>query len=66
VLDATAGVRVMTRSNRPLLGPLPDAERVWTFTGLGSRGLLSAPLLARHLLECLDAPETLPRPVAPG
>jgi glycine oxidase len=65
VLDATAGVRIMTRSNRPLLGPLPGAERVWVFTGLGSRGLLSAPLLARRLPECLDAPETLPRSIVP-
>lgn len=66
VLDATAGVRVMTRSNRPLLGPLPDAKCVWVFTGLGSRGLLSAPLLARDLPATLEAPETLPASVLPS
>lgn len=65
VLDATAGVRVMTRSNRPLLGPLPGSERVWVFTGLGSRGLLSAPLLARRLREGLFAAERLPEAVRP-
>ncbi|MCS4136195.1 NAD(P)/FAD-dependent oxidoreductase [Salinibacter ruber] len=50
VLGATAGVRVKrSENNFPLLGPLPRRNRLWTFTALGSKGLLTAPLLALEL-----------------
>jgi glycine/D-amino acid oxidase-like deaminating enzyme len=65
VLDARAGVRVTvprTHSPQrlPLLGPLPGRERVWTLTGLGSKGLMMAPLLARALPDYLDDPSRVP------
>ncbi|MFB6099459.1 MAG: NAD(P)/FAD-dependent oxidoreductase, partial [Salinibacter sp.] len=66
VVGATAGVRVMhTDTNRPLLGPLPRRDRLWTFTALGSKGLLTAPLLAQRLPTYLHNPDTLPAPVSP-
>lgn len=54
ILEARAGVRVTvprTHSPRrlPLAGPLPGRDRVWVLVGLGSKGLLTAPLLARAL-----------------
>lgn len=65
VLDETAGVRVMhSESNLPLLGPLPRRERTWTFTALGSKGLLTAPLLALNLPTYLDHPGKIPPPVS--
>lgn len=64
ILGEQAGVRVRhTGSNHPLLGPLPRRERIWTFTALGSKGLLTAPLLARALPGYFDDPDTLPAPV---
>jgi len=65
VLDETAGVRVMhSETNLPLLGPLPRRERLWTFTALGSKGLLTAPLLALDLPTFLDAPAKIPDSVS--
>ena len=64
VLDEWAGVRVKSKdSNRPVVGPLPRRDRVWTFTALGSKGLLTAPLLARELPAYLDDPGTIPEAV---
>ena len=61
VLNASAGVRVTVPGTRlPMLGPLPGHRNVWIFTGLGSKGLLMAPLLARDLPAFFDAPETIP------
>ena len=61
VLNEWAGVRVKhTDSNRPLVGPLPRRERLWTFTALGSKGLLTAPLLAPDLPDFLRNPDTIP------
>lgn len=61
VLDATAGVRVTVPGTRlPMLGPLPGHAHIWLFTGLSSKGLLMAPLLARDLPMFFDNPETIP------
>ena len=65
VVDEVAGVRVKHQgSNKPLLGPLPDRTRIWTFTALGSKGLLTAPLLAQDLPMFLKDPTSIPDPVS--
>ena len=65
VLDETAGVRVKhVDTNLPLLGPLPRRDRLWTFTALGSKGLLTAPLLALNLPKYLDGPTDIPEAVS--
>lgn len=64
VLDAVAGVRVYAgASNLPIVGPLPGRTRIWTFTGLGSKGLLTAPLIARELPIFLDDPDAIPEEI---
>ncbi|RMH59716.1 MAG: FAD-binding oxidoreductase [Bacteroidetes bacterium] len=61
LVEETAGVRVgVPGTRRPLLGPLPGHRRCWIFTGLGSKGLLMAPLLARWLPRALTDPAILP------
>ncbi len=61
VIDERAGARVYAGGGHlPVLGPLPDRERIWVFTGLGSRGLLTAPLLARSLPAFLAGREAIP------
>ena len=61
VLDAAAGVRVTVPGTRlPMLGPLPGEPNAWIFTGLGSKGLLMAPLLARWLPRLLEQPDEIP------
>lgn len=68
VLAQTAGVRLtvpeaVAPGRRPVVGPI--APGVWVFTGLGSRGLLAAPLLARLLPDALHRPDRLPPDVRP-
>ena len=61
VVGEAAGVRVGVPGTRlPMIGPLPGRERVWTFTGLGSKGLLMAPLLAHDLPAFFRDPSTIP------
>ncbi len=63
-LGVQAGVRVKHEdTNLPLLGPLPDRERLWAFTALGSKGLLTAPLLARSLPDYFHDPTAIPSEV---
>ncbi len=70
VLDRRAGVRLTVPSTvsprrLPLAGPLPGHPGVWVLTGLGAKGLLTAPLLARLLPDALDGVRPLPPEVAP-
>ncbi|HHP7236932.1 NAD(P)/FAD-dependent oxidoreductase, partial [Longibacter sp.] len=65
VLDVTSGVRVKhLDSNLPIVGPLPDRERIWTFTALGSKGLLTAPIIAHELHGYLQNPAIIPNDLA--
>lgn len=63
-LDVSVGVRVkQAQTNLPIVGPLPGRTRLWTFTALGSKGLLTAPLLALDLPDILHDPSTIPEAV---
>lgn len=62
--------RCTTHDYQPVVGPLVNGEGqvldgAWLFTGLGSKGLMWAPLLAEHLADCLTGqPAALPRSLA--
>lgn len=45
------GIRPTTKDRRPILGAHPSANHVYFFNGLGSRGVLMAPLLAKELAD---------------
>lgn len=54
VLGQTAGIRPTTRDHRPLLGAWEEGSNLIFFNGLGSRGFLMAPLLAKLLYNHLE------------
>ncbi|MEM6638819.1 MAG: FAD-binding oxidoreductase [Pseudomonadota bacterium] len=58
LLEQTAGVRPVSRSRQPLVGPHPVHERVLYLNGLGSHGVLSAPACAERVADLIEA---LPR-----
>lgn len=61
IVDAHAGIRVMTPStNKAMIGPLPGQDRIWFFGGLGSKGLLMGPMMARQLPRWLGQPDAIP------
>ncbi|MGE0268413.1 MAG: NAD(P)/FAD-dependent oxidoreductase [Candidatus Omnitrophota bacterium] len=53
VIDHQAGVRPVILDLAPVLGLHPRQTRVGIFNGLGAKGILYAPWLARHLAEHL-------------
>lgn len=65
VREARAGVRVtVPRSYLPMVGPLPGHQRVWYFGGLGSKGLLMAPLIASELATFMADDRAIPNELA--
>jgi glycine/D-amino acid oxidase-like deaminating enzyme len=70
VLDRRAGVRLgvpasVSPRRLPYAGPLPGHPGVWVLTGLGSKGLLAAPLLASLLPAALDGRAPMPPETRP-
>lgn len=51
VVDHEAGIRPILRRSQPLIGPMPGGG--WMFNGLGSKGSLYAPGMARRLADWL-------------
>ena len=71
VLGRRAGVRVtvpaaVSPHRLPLAGPLPGHGGVWVVSGLGAKGLLTAPLIARWLPDALDGRQPLPAELWPS
>ncbi|MEM7186012.1 MAG: FAD-dependent oxidoreductase [Bacteroidota bacterium] len=50
VVDQVVGMRPTVKDRRPLLGSL-DHDRMFFYNGLGTRGLMMAPLLSKLLYE---------------
>lgn len=62
IVDQTAGMRPTTKDRRPILGVLGDDKLIF-FNGLGTRGLLMAPLLSKWLLDYTEDDVALPEEV---
>jgi glycine oxidase len=64
VVSVAAGVRVTVPGTRlPIIGPVTDSDRVWVFTGLGSKGVLLGALLGRQLPSYLVDPTAIPEEI---
>lgn len=54
VVDHEAGIRPTTGDRRPLLGVHKENGRLAVFNGLGTRGVMIAPLMAQKLYQFLE------------
>lgn len=66
LVGQVAGVRPTTKDRRPLLGRFPAQQHTYILNGLGSRGLLMAPLLAQWLFDLVEHGVPVPPEVALG
>ncbi len=54
IINHEAGVRPSVKDRRPILGASPIIPNFYFFNGLGSRGCLMAPLLAKELIDSIE------------
>lgn len=47
IISQKAGVRPTVQDRRPLIGMHPEAEKLYIFNGLGTKGVMLAPLFAK-------------------
>jgi len=54
IIEHFAGVRPTVRDRRPLVGTHPDYERIHILNGLGTRGVMLGPAMAKALFEHIE------------
>ncbi|HLF51176.1 FAD-dependent oxidoreductase [Flavobacterium sp.] len=54
IVEHFAGVRPTVRDRRPLVGTHPDYERIHILNGLGTRGVMLGPAMAKALHENIE------------
>lgn len=60
VIDHSAGIRPTTKDRKPLIGSYDTHPAISFFNGLGSRGFLMAPMLAKILVDHLEMQIPIP------
>ena len=53
VVNQKYGFRPTTIDRRPLIGEHPIIKKCYIFNGMGSKGVLMTPLLAKEFLDCI-------------
>ncbi|MEL7297476.1 MAG: FAD-dependent oxidoreductase [Pseudomonadota bacterium] len=60
LLDAQVGVRPIVAGRKPVIGVSHRHPRVWLLNGLGSKGSLYAPTVAKHLIAAMLDQQPIP------
>lgn len=54
IVDQSAGIRPTVKDRRPLVGVHPQYNKLAILNGLGTRGVMIAPVLAKNLIDHLE------------
>jgi glycine/D-amino acid oxidase-like deaminating enzyme len=54
IVEHFAGIRPTVRDRRPLVGTHPQYKRVHVLNGLGTRGVMIGPEMAKALYDCIE------------
>jgi glycine oxidase len=64
VVDHTAGIRPTVKDRRPLIGIHPKYRQLSILNGLGTRGVMIAPLMAEKLYEHIENAKQLDKEIS--
>jgi glycine oxidase len=59
IVSHKAGLRPATKDRKPFVGAHPELNHTYIFNGMGSRGVLWAPLLAEELINFIESGTSL-------
>ena len=63
IIDQTAGIRPTVRDRRPLVGKHPAYPNLAILNGLGTRGVMIAPTMAKQLFNHLESGSELDKEI---
>ncbi|HEX8268955.1 MAG TPA: FAD-dependent oxidoreductase [Flavobacterium sp.] len=64
IIEHLAGVRPTVKDRKPLLGTHPDFPRLHIFNGLGTRGVMLGPYMAKKLFDHIEIGTPLERDIS--
>lgn len=64
IVDHTAGIRPTVKDRRPLVGKHPVYQNLAVLNGLGTRGVMIAPFVAKTLYNHLEMEQPLPKEIS--
>ena len=59
VVNHIAGIRPTVKDRRPLVGKHSEHKNLYVLNGLGTRGVMIAPFVAKELFQCIENNEVL-------
>jgi glycine/D-amino acid oxidase-like deaminating enzyme len=59
IVDQVAGIRPTVKDRRPLVGKHPEHKNIFILNGLGTRGVMIGPYVAKQLFNLIENKETL-------
>ncbi|WP_116789464.1 NAD(P)/FAD-dependent oxidoreductase [Flavobacterium psychrotrophum] len=63
IIEQYAGVRPTTKDRKPLIGTHPEHKNIHLLNGLGTRGVMLAPYMAKELYESIQNGEPMKREI---
>jgi len=63
IVDQVGGIRPATRDRKPLVGSHPEYKKVHIINGLGSRGILIGPFVAKKMYDYLEKGTSLEKEI---
>lgn len=63
IIDQVTGVRPTVKDRRPLIGRHFNHTNLYILNGLGTRGVMIAPTVAKHLVAFMENEEALPNEI---
>lgn len=63
IVSHLAGIRPTVKDRKPLLGTHPKYKKLHVFNGLGTRGVMLAPLMAQMLFESIEEGKAIERDI---
>ncbi|WP_438977633.1 FAD-dependent oxidoreductase, partial [Polaribacter sp.] len=63
ITDHTAGVRPTTKDRRPLVGKNSSHKNLFVLNGLGTRGVMIAPTVAKELYNFIEHQQELDKEI---
>lgn len=63
IIEHFAGVRPTVRDRKPLIGTHPNQKRIHILNGLGTRGVMLAPSMAKALFESIENQKPLDKEI---
>lgn len=54
IVNQIAGIRPTTKDRRAIIGEHPEHKGMYILNGLGTKGVMQAPYLAKELIKCME------------